>query len=191
MQGGVVLLAFGYFEAFVRELIEDVFVSLSSSATHSERLGSTIRVHAGLVCQMHEWNKIQDPGALSAKIWDYRMNGGLSILEDGSPIGADLAEKILAGITYPKLDNIRKLLSRLGIADPLRSLRSTAKQQIDQFLISFHDARVDLAHNGTPPGWAEADFILRLDELTKFAVVLDRVVYKWLCAVAGTRAWPA
>jgi hypothetical protein len=190
MQCGVVLIAFAYFESYFREVVEDVFASLSAGGVSSSSLAEATRTQVAIGCRLDEWARTVDPAKQSKQIWTYRGVGGFDLLEDSLVVRADVATALLAGITYPKLDNVRKLLARLGIDDPLARLRSTAKMQIDQYLVSFHDARVDLAHNGTPPGWSEADFEVKLSELMLFAKALDKVLYGWVGQASSYSHWP-
>lgn len=190
MRSGSVVLAFGHFEGYYREVIEDICSSLSDAGSTYAEMPVSFRTHAAVACRLEEWGSIQNPQSLSERIWAIRAGGGFDTLLDENRVSAGIASDLMSGITYPKLDNIRKMLARLGIADPLAKLRATARLPIDQYLTSFHDARVDLAHNGTPPGWAESDFENQLERLHSFARVLDRVLFQWFCQRAGMRSWP-
>lgn len=190
MQSGTVLLAFSYFEVYFREVVEDIFSSLAAAGVRADVLTPRTRIHCAIDWKLAEWAEVQDPSKRCEAVWNYVSSGGVGSLHDVGVVERSFAERVLSGITYPKPDNIKKMLVRLGINNPVTCLRRKARMNIDQYLIGFHDARVDLAHNGNPPGWAEADYDQKIEDLLKFSKVLDRVLCQWFCERASISHWP-
>lgn len=189
MLSSAVLLSFALFEAYVSDVIDAFFKGLENAKVKTEQLPPELRAHHALACRLDEWSDIQDPSKLRDRIWGDKVAGKLVLLDDGVELASLDVSPFLAGIAYPKLDNVKKLLTRLGVAKPLDALRGKGGHAIAQKLVSFHDARAELAHTAQLPSWTEQDYQDRLLELEQFALAFDKVLYSRFTSISSSTAW--
>jgi hypothetical protein len=189
MYSSVILLSFAHFESYVSDVSADLCKALCSANKPAKALNDSLRAHVSVASQLSAWKNIQDPAKLRKQIWLHKGANGFELLSDAaSPVWID-PTLVLAGIGYPKPDNIKKFLGRLGIADSTKALQAVGGLTIMQKLTSIHDARVELAHTGKLPSWAHADYELRVKGLREFAGVLDRVLWRYVCASVPSKQW--
>ena len=189
MLSSAVLLSFALFEAYVSDVVDAFFKGFENAKVKTEQLPPETRAHHALACRLDEWSDIQDPSKLRERIWVDKSAGKLMLLDDGINLASLDVSPFLAGIAYPKLDNIKKLLMRLGVAKPLDALRAKGGHAITQKLISFHDARAELAHTAQLPSWTQNDYQDRLKELEEFALAFDKVLHSQFTSISNATAW--
>lgn len=189
MLSSTVLLGFAYFEAYVSDVVDDACKSLCSGGLNASKFPSDLRVHVAIAAHIRNWVDIQDPAKQRNQINANRSAGVFDILNDAdTPMKIDVAA-LLSGVSYPKPKNVKRLLARLGIADPKAELIARGGHSIEQKLISIHDARAELAHTGAMPAWTIADYLDRLDGLEQFARAFDKVLHRHVSALVSSSRW--
>jgi len=184
-----VLLSFAHFESYVGDVTNDVCKAFCSAALSSAQFPAALRAHVAVGSKLKGWGEIQDPTKQRAQILAHKANGGFEILNDLTvPLKIDV-DSILVDVSYPKLKNVKKLLNRLGVDDPIASLIKSGGHSISQKLISIHDARAELAHTGQAPNWTKTDYQHRLQELLQFAAAMDRVLFTLVASTVKSTNW--
>ena len=189
MYASSVLLSFAYFEAYVSDLVADVCSGFVNVALPAGGLPSAMRAHVAVCSRIASWAEIQDPAKQREHVWAHKTAGNFEILADSVVPARIDSSSLLSGISYPKPDNVRKLLARLGVDQPKKKLIERGGHAVEQKLTSIHDARAELAHTGRLPAWAPADYSVRLRELKEFAVAFDKVVHRHVVSIASSRGW--
>lgn len=189
MYSSVILLSFAHFESYISDICADLCKALCSGAIPASKLNSALRAHVAVASCVPAWSDIQDPTKLRQQIVAYKGSGGFDLLIDDLVPTWIEPSTVLAGISYPKPKNIKRLLERLGVDEPLLALKAVGGIAVMQKLTSIHDARAELAHTGRLPGWTPADYELRVTDLGGFASALDRVIWKYMCACIPSKHW--
>jgi hypothetical protein len=184
-----ILLTFANFETYIRDISNDICKGFCSAGLISSNLPEELRTQTSIVARLAEWSNIHDPGKLQANIWKHKAAGGFSVLSDTfTPKNIDV-DALITKIAYPKIDNVVRLMRRLGVKDPRDALKAIGGHAIEQKLTSFHDARAELAHTGKLPTWTAQDYIDRLDDLGAFARTLDKIFCRHFCHYASLSNW--
>lgn len=184
-----VLLGFAAFEEYVKQGVEEIFVSAQSNAVPVQKLPSAARAYVSVGAHVERWGEM-DPWRLLSQVEVERTTGKFGALVDGTPIVATFSGLLLHRVKYPKPDNLKSLFKRLGVANVFGEMDAIARTNTSDLLTSFHDARVALAHQGIPLGWTSDDFVVKLDELTVVAKAVDRVLWSWTRRHLGAACWP-
>lgn len=183
------LLGFAYFEAYIADVVDDFCKAICSKGVTADRFPEDLRAHITIAANLKNWVGIQDPSKQRAQINAGRKKGVFDLLNDQNrPVQIDAAA-LLAGVSYPKPANVRKLLSRLGIQDPIAQLVARGGHSIEQKLVSIHDVRTELAHTGTMPSWTLSDYENRIDGLEEFAKAVDKVLHRQVSSIASASSW--
>lgn len=189
MLSSAVLLSFANFESYVSDVLNDMCKGFCAAKLNSAKLPAELRSQIAVTAKLSEWDDIEDPTKLQSRIWAHKTAGGFEVLNDNFvPANLD-AGSIATRAAYPKLDNVIKLMRRVGIQKPRDVLRTVGGHTIEQKLTSIHDARAELAHTGKLPLWAAQDYIDRLDDLEYFARTLDRIFCRHFCRYASSLNW--
>jgi hypothetical protein len=189
MLSSSLLLSFAYFEAYVADVTNDVCKALCSVGVSAASFARDLRAHVAVASRLRQWSDVQDPIRLRQQIWVHKDADGFVLLDDSAMPARIDVDLLLSGVGYPKPENIKKLLSRLGIGDPNAQLRRRGGHAVIQKLTSVHDARAELAHTGRMPGWTFADYDIRLLELRQFARAMDHVLWNYVVDVVPATAW--
>jgi len=189
MLSSTVLLGFAYFEAYIRDVVDDACKALCSSGIRADAIPINLRIHVSIVAHIKKLSEIRDPAKQMKQIEVMRSNGMLDILDDANvPVRIDV-DALLSGVTYPKPDNIRRLLARIGVANPKAELISRGGHSIEQKLTSIHDVRAELAHTGVMPSWTTSDYEMRLGGLEEFAKTFDKILHRHVIGVVPSTNW--
>lgn len=189
MLSSTVLLAFAYFETYVSDVVDDACKALCSAGVRADTIPLNLRIHVSIGAYIKQLSEIRDPAKQMKRIEVMKADGTLDILDDTSvPVRIDV-DALLSGVTYPKPVNIRRLLARIGIADPKAELISRGGHSIEQKLTSIHDVRAELAHTGVMPSWTTSDYEMRLDGLKEFAKAFDKILHHHVIAVVPSTKW--
>jgi hypothetical protein len=189
MLSSSILLSFAYFEAYFADITNDVAKALCSSKIQASALSQDLRVQIAVASQLDGWSEIQDPAKRRKQIWAHKASNGFLLLEDAHVPASLGVSNLLSGISYPKPDNVKKLLSRFGIGDPLKELKAKGGHAVMQKLTSIHDARAELAHTGRLPSWSPMDYQDRLREIVEFAKSMDRVLWTYVRSAVPATCW--
>lgn len=189
MLSSSILLSFAYFESYVADVTNDVCKALCSPGLMAKSLAGDLRAHVSVSSKLNSWIGIQDPLKQRQQILAFKAADGFELLADEySPTGIDVGS-LLSGVGYPKPDNIRKLLSRFGVPDPLAALKGAGGHSVMQKLTSIHDARAELAHTGRLPAWTISDYKDRLTDIGHFARAVDYVLWRYVCSTVPSSRW--
>jgi hypothetical protein len=186
MCSSAILLGFAHFESYVTDVVDDLCKALTSAGKSSAVFSDDLRAHVAVAFQVSAWSELQDPGKLRKQIWTHKLADGFALLNDAAVPTKISSSAVLARIRYPKPDNIKKLLTRLGFVDPVASLGGPT---VLQKLTSFHDVRAELAHTGKLPSWSQADYSQRLNEFGQFARAFDHLLWKYVVAIVPASRW--
>lgn len=189
MLSSTILLGFAYFEAYVSDVVDGACRALCSCGVTASALPADLRVQVAIAAHIKQLSEIRDPVRQRNQIKEKKNNGVFDILNDTNIPSRIDAEALLSGVTYPKLDNIRRLLARMGIANPKAELISRGGHSIEQKLTSIHDVRAELAHTGVLPAWTPADYEMRLSGLEDFAKAFDKILHRHVIGIVPSNNW--
>jgi len=115
-----------------------------------------------------------------------------TIVNDALPLTAITGIDIYTIYKYPSKDNIKRLLQRLGVADPYGALNRVIRADAMALLESLASLRTQLAHSGgTLPGVTPRDVRDRMTGVKKFVRAFDRVLYNVTASHFGAATWQA
>jgi hypothetical protein len=189
MLSSSILLCFANFENYLSDVIDDMCIGFCAAALTASGLPPELRTQVAVVSKLAEWADIEDPTKLQANLWKYKEGGGFAVLDDAFVPKNINVDAITAKITYPKIDNVIKVMRRIGIQKPKAKLKAVGGHAIEQKLTSIHDARAELAHTGKLPVWTTQDYVDRLNDLETFARTLDKIFCQHFCRYASLPKW--
>jgi hypothetical protein len=90
---------------------------------------------------------------------------------------------------YPSLDNIDRVLARIGIEKAQSNINRIAKRDAVALLESLASLRTALAHNASLPGVGQQDIVNRIAECKIFTAALDRLLHEHVKKTHPSSAW--
>lgn len=190
-----IVLAHSEIENYISDLLDAFAGAVKSKPRKGSELPSLLRAHlfihkssvksiiGNLMAGGGEKNCLDAFGAAVA-------GPAGTIVNDVSPLMAISGADIYTTYKYPSKDNVKRLLQRLGVADPTSELNRAIRADAIALLESLAGLRTQLAHaGGTLPGVTPRDVRDRLNGVKKFVRAFDRVLYDVTVSHFGAASW--
>jgi hypothetical protein len=187
------VLAYAELEVYLRTLVEDSLVALSSSSPSLDRipdsmLGYLLHKSEKLAANYRRFSVDDDEGAVLKKVAQTAKK--IASWSNGSAIltSAD-ANEFLDKKAYPSPKNLPQLFRRLGVESIWTVIDRVGRMNCKLILTSLNDLRTGIAHQGrVSPGFSLIDFRERLDQMRRFVAALDRGLSNHFCPRMIARA---
>jgi hypothetical protein len=109
-------------------------------------------------------------------------------------IGSDQLPSLFSGETlhdgtaYPSYRNLKRLLRRVGVSEPKKSLNAALKSDAETLIEAFQSIRTAIAHSA-PPALTLGDVRSRLADMVKLVGAIDRLMHKHVLVHGGPSCW--
>lgn len=189
------VFAFAQLEVYIKSFVEDCIGAFNQLSPPIDRwpdtmVGYLIHKSENLGGEYRRFGISDDEGAILKKIAETARKVA-KWSDRSSPVSPMQASEFLDRKKYPSPANLPQLFRRLGIRQIWAVVSAAGKTNGELLLTSLNDLRTGIAHEGkVPPGFAIADFQIRIDQMRKFVAALDRGVSGHFCSNAISRvAW--
>lgn len=190
-----IFLAHAEIENFFNDLLEEVARGFSLPILTASNLPSALQAHLiyekfGLdqfaVRILRKTGEQENSQAIARWFSSPYRN----LLDVSMPLGFQLCGDDLRGpYSYPSIDNVIKVLKRLGIGDPRGKLNAELNRDVLGLLKSLSDLRTQLAHSAQLPGVSVGDVIQRLNDSSAFVEAFDKLIYATVTACISHAEW--
>lgn len=122
--------------------------------------------------------------------WKLITNGKVQLIGSETKIEHLNASTLIHDRKYPSQKNIQGLFRRFGIDDIFVEANKKGQKDFKLVLKSFSDMRTEIAHKiSTNLSLTFTDVEEKLDSITEFVSVLDRILYSHVARSCGHECW--
>lgn len=192
-----IFLAHAEFENYFIYVLSDLAKTYTLAAGDARKIPPKLRVHLittrfnleGLAPKLISRARDQD---FSAAIERWFTLPDTALIVGTSPLPQITGVDIYGDYSYPSMQNIERVLRRLGVGDVKGTLnRQGGGRDVVGLLDSIAGLRTSLAHSATLPGISVGDVPLRIDGLKTFIQAFDRTLYFQLLTTLTDQDWRA
>lgn len=190
-----IFLSHAEIENFFNDLLEEVARAFSLPNTTSSNLPTSLQAHLiyekfGLEqfgVRILRRNGEQDNAQAISK---WFSSPHKNLLDVSTPLGFNLCGDDIRGpYSYPSIDNIIRVLKRVGVADPRGQLNAELQRDVLGLLRSISDLRTQLAHSAQLPGVSVGDVIQRINDSRAFVQAFDSLIYSTMTGHVSHAEW--
>lgn len=190
-----IFLAHAEFENYFVYVLSDIARTYTLAASDATKLPAKLRVHLvvtkfnleGLAPKL--LSRARDPDFTNA-IEKWFNSADRSLIAGAGSLAPLSGIDIYGDYSYPSMQNIERILRRLGVGDVRGTLnRLGGGRDVVALLESIADLRTSLAHSAQLPGINISDVLLRIDGLKVFAQAFDRTLHAQILTTLTVQDW--
>lgn len=189
-----IFLAHAEIENYFSDVLSGIANLYSKHSETSRNLPPSLRAHlllskSNLVKLVGEKIAGGSEKDLIKKLSNHLQNAHSFAADSAFPVVQFRGIDIYENKKYPSLDNIDRVLARIGIEKVQNNINRIAKRDAVSLLESLASLRTALAHNASLPGVGQRDIVNRIAECKKFTAALDRLLHEHVKKTHPSSAW--
>lgn len=188
-QSCIVLLSSAV-EQYLKSFIEDLFYSYRSNGATLSQLPDNSRTFALFVKHRTVYESFINNRDETKALTKLNIKDPSYAIVDNSIILTNHVDpnKIVNDRKYPSIKNIKSLYNRIGIANIFSRANSIGRKDYELLLKSFLDIRETIAHQESQ-NLTFDDIKRNFKNISDLIDKLDRISYKEVCKMSGSKFW--